>query len=203
MYLPRQFEMHDRAMVLEVMRRHNFALLVSNDDDGGPFATHLPVVVGERDGGVLIEAHVARTNPHWRHLMSQPEALMVFLGPHAYMSPVVYPDRERVPTWNYLAVHAYGRVRLVDDPAGKDALLQRLIAIHDHAYAEQWRSLGEEFRGRMLSGIVGFELAVERLEGKFKLNQHRPEAHAAMKAAYARGSEEERMLAEWMQRLGL
>ncbi|MGC2520915.1 MAG: FMN-binding negative transcriptional regulator [Burkholderiales bacterium] len=203
MYLPRQFEMHDRGMVLEVMRRHNFALLVSNDDGGRPFATHLPVVVGERDSGVLIEAHVARPNPHWRHLMSQPEALMVFSGPHAYMSPVVYPDRERVPTWNYLAVHAYGRVRLVDDPAGKDALLQRLIAIHDPAYAEQWRSLGEEFRGRMLSGIVGFELAVERLEGKFKLNQHRPEAHAAMKAAYARGSEEERMLAEWMQRLGL
>jgi len=203
MYLPSPFEMHDRAMALEVMRRHNFALLISNDGEGRPFATHLPAVVSERDGGVLIEAHVARPNPHWRHLASQPEALMVFTGPNAYMSPAVYPDRERVPTWNYLAVHAYGRVRLIDDPAGKDALLKRLIAIHDPAYAGQWRGLDEAFQEKMLAGMVGFELAVERLEGKLKLNQHRPEAHAAMKATYSKGSDEERMLVEWMERLGL
>jgi len=203
MYVPRQFEMSDRAKVLEVMRAHNFALLVSSDDGGAPFATHLPVIVGERDGGVLIEGHVAKPNPHWRHLAARPEALVVFLGPHAYMSPSVYSDRQRVPTWNYLAVHATGRARLIEDAAGKDALLKRLIAIHDPAYAEQWRSLDAEFQQKMLAGIVAFEIAVERLEGKFKLNQHRPEAHAAMKAAYAQGSEQEKALAGWMERLGL
>jgi len=203
MYVPRQFETADRAKILEVMRAYNFALLIDNDDNGVPFATHLPVIVGERDGSVFIEGHVAKPNPHWRHLAARSEALVVFLGPHAYMSPSVYSDRQRVPTWNYLAVHAYGRARLIEDASKKDALLKRLIAIHEPVYAEQWRGLGEEFQQKMLSGIVAFEIAVDRLEGKFKLNQHRPEAHAAMKSVYSKGGEQEKALASWMERLGL
>jgi transcriptional regulator len=203
MYLPKHFEQPDQSLTLEVMREHSFALMVSNDDAGVPFATHLPLIVSVQDGKVLIEGHVAKPNPHWRYLQARPEVLLAFQGPHAYMSPKVYPDLARVPTWNYLAVHAYGQAALIEDEAGKDALLKRLIALHEPAYAEQWRSLGTEFQSKMLSGITAFAITVIRLEPKFKLNQHRPVAHAAMKAAYAEGTPDEQALGRWMTRLGL
>jgi transcriptional regulator len=92
---------------------------------------------------------------------------------------------------------------LVEEPEAKDALLKKLIADHEPSYAAQWRSLGEEFAGKMLAGIVAFELKVLELQCKLKLNQHRPESHAAMKAGYAAGNERERELARWMDRLGM
>jgi transcriptional regulator len=203
MYLPKHFEQQDRALALEAMRTHNFGMLVGNDDAGAPYISHLPLVVGERDGGILIEGHVAKPNPHWRYLQARPQVLAVFQGPHAYLSPRMYPDLMRVPTWNYIAVHAYGEAKLVEDPQGKDALLKRLIAIHEPAYAQQWRDLGEEYQQKMLMGIVGFEISVTRLEAKFKMNQHRKEAHAPTYAAYSKGTPDERALALWMERLGL
>jgi len=202
MYLPKHFEPKDQALALELMRAHSFAMLVGNDDAGAPYASHLPLVVEEKDGAIRIEGHVAKPNPHWRYLQARPQVLVVFQGPHAYMSPKVYPDLTRVPTWSYLAVHAYGEARLIEDPEGKDALLKRLIGIHEPGYAQQWRDLGQEFQLKMLGGIVGFAITVTKLESKFKLNQHRPEAHAAMHAAYSQGTPDEQALAQWMTRLG-
>ena len=108
-----------------------------------------------------------------------------------------------------VTVHSLGHVAspggmlFVEDAAGKDALLKKLIGDHEPPYAEQWRSLGEEFAHKMLAGIVAFELDVERWECKLKLNQHRREAHARMREAYAAGNENDRELAAWMQRLGM
>jgi transcriptional regulator len=207
MYLPRQFQADDRALALEMMRAHSFALLVGQDDDGRPFATHLPLIVGERGAGasrrVVLEGHVAKPNPHARILAARPEVMVVFQGPQAYLSPKVYPDLMRVPTWNYLAVHAYGRAAIVEGEAKQDALLKFLIGIHEPEYAAQWRGLPQEFQSKMLAGIVAFEIEVETLEAKFKLNQHRKEAHAAMKERYAAGTPDERALAGWMTRLGM
>lgn len=202
MYLPRHFEVDDEALALEVMRTHNFAMLAGNDDAGLPFVTHLPLVVQKHEGGIRIEGHVAKPNPHWRYLQARPRVLAVFQGPHAYMSPSVYPDLMRVPSWSYVAVHAYGEARLIEDADGKDALLKRLIGIHEPAYAQQWRDLGEDYQQKMLMGIVGFAITVTRLEPKFKINQHRPEAHQAMHAAYSNGTPDEQALARWMERLG-
>jgi transcriptional regulator len=168
-----------------------------------PFVSHLPLHLQEEADGFRLLGHCARPNPHWRYLQERPTAVVTFLGPHAYLSPTVYPDRARVPTWNYLAVHCTVRATLVDEPAAKDRLLKQLIADHEPSYAAQWRSLGDEFAGKMLAGIVGFELEVIDLQCKLKLNQHRPEAHAAMKAGYAAGNELERELAGWMDRLGM
>ena len=207
MYLPKHFEQHDRALVLEVMRTHSFATMVSVDDAGAPFATHLPLIVSEIGSGetvqLKIEGHVAKPNPHWKYLAARPEVLLMFQGPSAYMSPKVYADLARVPTWNYLAVHATGRAKLIEDPRAKDALLKGLIAIHEPEYAAQWRGLGEEYQLKMLAGIVAFEIAVDTLQPKFKLNQHRKEAHAAMKQRYAEGNANEQALAGWMTRLGM
>lgn len=203
MYLPLQFKSEDRAHALALMRAYPLASLISVDEAGLPYVTHLPLHVQEQGGQLVLLGHVAKPNPHWRLLQGHPQAVVTFLGPHAYMSPKVYPDLARVPTWNYLAVHCTVQAQLVEEPAAKDALLKQLIGDHEPAYAAQWRSLGEDYAHKMLAGIVAFELRVTELQCKLKLNQHRPEAHAAMKAAYAAGGENERALAAWMDRLGL
>jgi transcriptional regulator len=203
MYEPPQFQSRDPAIAAELMRRHAFASLVSSDDTGFPFITHLPLHLEEQDGQFVLWGHCAKPNPHWRYLQARPQALVTFMGPHAYLSPQVYPDLKRVPSWNYLAVHCRVQATLVEDPLAKDRLLKKLIGDHEPAYAEQWRGLGEEFAHKMLAGIVGFRLDVVEWSCKLKLNQHRPEAYARMRAGYAAGGEQERELAAWMQRLGM
>jgi transcriptional regulator len=203
MYLPPQFKAKDEAHALALMREHPFASLISTDETGLPYVTHLPLHVQEEGEGMVLLGHVAKPNPHWRYLQARPQALVTFLGPHAYMSPKVYPDLARVPTWNYLAVHCTVQAALVEEPAAKDALLKKLIGDHEPSYAAQWRGLGEDFAHKMLAGIVAFELRVTDMQCKLKLNQHRPEAHAAMKAAYGAGSEDAQALAAWMDKLGL
>ncbi|MEZ2293610.1 FMN-binding negative transcriptional regulator [Variovorax sp. RCC_210] len=204
MYMPPQFNAKDPAIALELMRSHPFASLVSTDDDGLPYVSHLPLVAEPQEGDALVLwGHCAKPNPHWRYLQARPRAVVAFLGPHAYLSPSVYPDLARVPTWNYLAVHCTVEARLIEDAAGKDALLKKLIGDHEPAYAQQWRELGEEFQLKMLAGIVGFELRVTSLQCKVKLNQHRRESHGAMHAMYSAGTPDEQALAGWMDRLGM
>jgi transcriptional regulator len=203
MYQPPQFQSSDRALAARLMRDHPFASLISNDDEGLPFVSHLPLHLEDRAGTFVLLGHCAKANPQWRHLKDEPTAVVTFLGPHAYLSPKVYPDLARVPSWNYLAVHCTVRAALVEDDEGKDRLLKKLIADHEPAYAEQWRGLGEEFAHKMLAGIVAFELEVLDLQCKLKLNQHRPESHAALKAIYTQGNERERELARWMDQLGM
>ena len=202
MYLPSHFK-GDRAQAAALITENPFASLISVDDRGLPYVTHLPLHLEDRDGQLVLLGHVAKSNPHWRFLQARPQAVVTFLGPHAYLSPKVYPDLARVPTWNYLAVHCTVQATLIEDPAGKDALLKKLIGDHEPPYAEQWRGLGEDFAHKMLSGIMAFELLVVDLQCKVKLNQHRREAHAAMKAMYAAGTPDEQALAGWMDRLGM
>lgn len=203
MYMPPQFASKDTAIARDLICAHPFASLISVDDDGLPFVTQLPLHLEEAGDGFLLLGHVARPNPHGRFLRERPKAKVTFLGPHAYMSPRVYPDLARVPTWNYLAVHLTVEARLIEGFDDKDQLLKHLIHDHDPAYADQWRALGEEYQHKMMQGISAFELRVVDLQCKVKLNQHRPESHAAMLQAYTSGSENERLLAMWMGRLGL
>ncbi|MES3003726.1 MAG: FMN-binding negative transcriptional regulator [Pseudomonadota bacterium] len=203
MYLPPQFKSNDREHAARLMRDHPFASLISTDETGLPFVTHLPLHLEDRDGQFVLLGHCAKPNPHWRYLQQRPRAVVTFLGPHAYQSPKIYPDLARVPSWTYLAVHCTVEATLVEDPVAKDALLKKLIGDHEPPYAQQWRGLGEEFAHKMLAGIVGFELRVTELQCKLKLNQHRPESHAALKAIYEHGNENERELAAWMNTLGM
>lgn len=209
MYLPPQFRAKDEAHALALMHEHPFATLISSDDDGMPFATHLPLHLEERagQGGAnatrVLLGHVARPNPHWRFLRDRPRALVTFLGPHAYLSPRVYPDLARVPTWNYVAVHCTVQASLVEDALAKDRLLKKLIGDHEPSYAQQWRDLGEEYAHKMLAGIVAFELEVTAMECKIKVNQHRPEAHQRMLEIYDAGDPQQRGVADWMRRIGL
>ena len=202
MYLPRQFNQPEHAATL--MRAHPLASLITTDDSGFPFVTHLPLKLEEEGGQpTVLLGHCARGNPLWGHLQQRPLALASFMGPQAYMSPRVYADLQRVPTWSYLAVQARVQARLLEGEEAKDALLKQLIADHEPPYADQWRALPEDYTGKMLSAIVAFELRIVDLQCAVKLNQHRPEAHAGMHAAYAAGNEQERALAGWMKKLGL
>ena len=202
MYLPPHFQ-GDRIQAAALIDDHPFASLISIDEAGLPYVTHLPLHREQRGEQFVLLGHVAKPNPHWRYLQARPQAVVTFLGPHAYLSPKVYPDLARVPTWNYLAVHCTVQATLIEDPAGKDALLKKLIGDHEPPYAEQWRALGEDFAHKMLAGIVAFELLVVDLQCKVKLNQHRREAHAAMKVMYAAGTPDEQALAGWMDKLGI
>ena len=130
MYLPPQFNTKDPAIAIELMRANAFASLISNDDDGLPFVSHLPLVAEQHEeGAIVLLGHCAKPNPHWRYLQARPQAVVTFLGPHAYMSPAVYPDLARVPTWNYLAVHCKVEAALATEPAAKDVLLKKLIHV--------------------------------------------------------------------------
>jgi transcriptional regulator len=202
MYLPRQFDQPAHATA--VMREHPLASLVTTDDRGFPTLSHLPLRLEVlADGALRLLGHCARANPQWSHLRDRPQALVSFLGPHAYMSPKVYADLQRVPTWSYVAVQARVRARVLEGEAAKDALLKQLIADHEPAYADQWRALPEDYTEKMLKAIVAFELDIEDLQCALKLNQHRPESHAAMFEAYSAGDAPARGLADWMRRLGL
>ena len=203
MYLPAQFNAKDEVHALALMRAHPFGSLINVDDEGFPFVTHIPLHLTQLDGQHVLLGHCAKANPQWRYMQTRPQALVTFRGPQAYMSPQVYPDLTRVPTWSYLAVHARVEASLVEQPEAKDRLLKQLIHSHEPAYAAQWRGLAEDYQHKMLNAIVAFELRITELQCAIKLNQHRPESHAAMHAAYAQGTPDEQALADWMVKLGM
>lgn len=173
MYVPKHFVEIDRATLDGVIRDNPFGLLIGNRD-GAPFATHLPFLLDDN----RLLGHFARGNPHWKAIDGQAAMLAVFSGPHAYVSPRWYGEAQAVPTWNYVAVHVYGTPRVIDDAGAVRVLLDRLVDDYEHG---DW-TLGDRdpaYLERMMRGIVAFELPVERIEGKFKLSQNRPEGDRA------------------------
>ena len=205
MYSPKFNQITDRAILIEAMQAYSFAILFgpqSTPDAPAPLvATHLPLVVKDEGEHGLIEGHFAKANRHWQSLAGR-ETLVVFPGPHSYVSPANYVDPLSVPTWNYIAVHAYGTLQLVEDDPGKQALLARLIQANEPAFAEQWRGMPDAFQRTMLAGIVGFRISISRIEGKFKISQNRdPQERINVHAAHAAGTADQQALAAWMARL--
>ncbi len=176
-YLPPHFNETREDALIEHIERHDFGLLVTH---GGAamIASQVPFLVERRDGRVYLQGHLARANPQCGDLYAGGEALTIFAGPHAYISPSWYEAGPAVPTWNYASVHAYGPCSAIGDADWLRGLLQRLSERHEAREAAPWRmqDLPEPYLAGMLNGILGFEIAVERLEGKFKLSQNRPAA---------------------------
>jgi transcriptional regulator len=203
LYQPPHFAVGEHATLIALMRERPLAMLVSVAD-GAPHFTHLPLEVEEGGERVRLLGHVARANPHWQWCSDGAPVAAIFRGPDAYVSPRWYAAREAVPTWNYVVVHAVGRISVTHDAQAKERILKALIDRHDPGYRRQWDELGEEFRERMKRGIVGLTLEVDRLEGKFKLSQNRPAAdRASVHAGLQAGTAADRALADWMARLGL
>ena len=172
MYIPEHFRVEDTTIALAFMRANPFAIVVSSSGPE-PFASHVPVVIRQEGNQIRLRGHVAKANPHWKYLSEQPRCLVIFHGPHAYISPSHYETLENVPTWNYGAVHVYGDARTFSGVPELLSMLDDLIPTFEAAYSEQWSSLSEAYRTRMLNHIVGFEIAVDRIETKFKLSQNR------------------------------
>ena len=200
MYVPAHFR-EDRAVVLhDAIRRIAFATLVTQGADGVE-ANHLPMLL---EGGVL-RGHFARANPVWKSLNPEAEALAIFLGAHAYVSPNWYPSKmetgKAVPTWNYITVHARGRLSLREDPAWLRSHVSALSQVHEAGRARPWSvaDAPADYVEAMLRAIVGFELSITRLEGKWKLSQNRePADRDSVRDALARDGDAE--LAAWMNR---
>jgi transcriptional regulator len=171
-YIPEHFRVRDHADAIAFMQANPFAILVSTAD-GLPYASHIPIKIREAEDQLTIRGHFAKANPHWRHLEQQSQCLAIFHGPHSYISPSLYTNRESVPTWNYAAVHVYGSTRLFTSPDDLQGILHELMGLFEPAYAEQWASLDETYRQKMLNQIVGFEITATRVEAKFKLSQNR------------------------------
>jgi transcriptional regulator len=183
-YTPAHFEVDDRLQIVAFMRRYNFAALVSVHD-GKTTATHAPLVVRDEGKHVHLIGHVAKANNHWKSLAIGTEVLVIFTGPHGYVSPSLYESKLSVPTWNYTAVHAYGTSAIVHaEPA-----LRALIETAEPAYRKQFDELPPDFRAKMIDGVVAFEIRVDRLEGKFKLSQNRPMGDRLRVAAAFEGTE--------------
>ncbi len=205
MYTPKFNQIADRGLLIEAMRAYSFAILFGRP--GGSEAgtelraTHLPLLVkDEGEHGTLL-GHFARANPHWSELAGR-ETLVVFPGPHSYVSPAHYTEPLSVPTWNYIAIHAYGTLSLIEDEDGRNHLVEELIEANEPAYLARWRAMPDGFRRTMLAGIMGFRIPIARIEGKFKISQNRaPEERRNVEAAQAAGSADERELARWMARL--
>jgi transcriptional regulator len=202
-YQPKHFVVEERAHLLHLVRAHPFATLVSVGSASASF-THLPLEIEESAAGLRLLGHVAHANPHWSQWQDGGKVTAIFHGPNAYVAPAWYATLTAVPTWNYVLVHAHGRISITHDSAAKEHILKTLIGRHDPAYRAQWDELGEEYREKMKRGIVGLTIAVEELQGKFKLSQNRSaEDRAAVRAAHAQGDAQAQLLADWMRRLGV
>jgi transcriptional regulator len=171
MYSPPYNQLEDRAELLAFMRANNFPILVTGTG-GNLLASHLPVTVHEAGGEIRIDMHMAKNNPQWKEFFDD-EVLVVFHGPHAYVSPRWYEEKERVPTWNYAAVHAYGVPRIVSDRNEKEESQRRLIESVDPQWLPGHDALSRKYVDMMLDGIVNFDIRVTRLETRWKLSQNR------------------------------
>ncbi len=176
MYIPLSFRVDDRAALFDFVNHHSFATLFSQHDNH-PFASHLPLLLDTATGssGRLL-GHMARANPHWETAANQ-RVLTVFHGPHAYISPSWYAAQNVVPTWNYVAVHATGVLRLIDDRDRLYEILRQTVIKYESPRATPWsiEAPEPEFLEKLLAAIVGFEIEVEMWEGKWKLSQNHPQ----------------------------
>jgi transcriptional regulator len=202
LYQPPHFSVGDRDVALELMRRHPLATLVSGADGGEPVVSHAPLVARVDGERLVLLGHLAKPNPQWKQWRDGDHVLAIFHGPDAYVSPFCYATKEAVPTWNYAVVHALGTVTLAHDSDAKERVLKALIDAHDAPYRARWDELDLAWREKMKGGIVAFDLAVTRLDVKFKVSQNRGEAdRAGVLRAMQGGDARARELAEWMQRM--
>lgn len=173
MYIPKQNLITDRQEAISFMQRYSFAIIVTVND-GVPSATHLPFVVSQRDDKIILTSHFAKANPQADELLTG-NPLVIFAEPHAYISPRHYESEQSVPTWNYIAIHAYGKAQLIDSPENKAQLLAQTIKFYEADYLNQWNNLPQDFKLNMMKGIVGFEIVVDDLQAKKKLSQNKTE----------------------------
>jgi transcriptional regulator len=201
MYIPTAFAEADLTRLHDFIEQHSFGLLMSQVD-GLPFATHLPFLLERTAGpqGTLV-GHMARANPQWREAGGQ-TALAIFSGPHTYISPTWYEAEQLVPTWNYTAVHVYGQVDVLDDAGALRDIVREMVRVYEQAMPRPWLFDDSGTYGeRRLAQIVGFRMAIDKIEGKWKLNQNHPaeRRQKVIRALRQRGDDNAQAIAALME----
>ncbi len=171
-YRPKEFTETDPEAMLAFMRSHAFAVMVTGNELMG---THLPFIIENIDNKITLTSHMALANPQAKIIDGQ-QVLVIFSGPHAYIAPSLYANKVQVPTWNYVAVHAYGTAKLIDGHDAQIALMERTFKEFGPEYMEQWATLPHQYRDALLQHIQAFEIEVHDLQGQFKLNQNKPKS---------------------------
>jgi transcriptional regulator len=187
MYVPHSFQFKDDAEKIAFMKRYSFATIITANDNV-PMATQLPFFIDDSAGKLVLSAHFAKANEQARYIETS-TSLVIFSEPHAYISPAHYDRQESVPTWDYIAVHAYGKARIIEAENGKIKALEQMIQFYEEGYLQQWKSLTDKFKNGMLKGIVAFELEVTHLQGQKKLSQNKTEIERQRITAHLANSE--------------
>ena len=182
MYSPVYNRIEDRAELLAFMCANNFPILVTGTG-GVLHASHLPVTIHEEGSQIVIDMHMAKNNPQWKEFFDD-EVMVVFAGPHSYISPRWYEEQERVPTWNYTAVHAYGVPKIISEKKAKFESQRRLIESLDPQWLPKFDALRQEYVDMMLDGIVNFSIPAARIETRWKLSQNRGRREMELIAAH-------------------
>jgi transcriptional regulator len=201
MYTPKYNQITDVQQAVSFMQKYSFATVVTVID-GLPTATHLPFVIEQRDNQIVLISHFAKAN-HQSEDVFNCMPLVIFTEPHAYISPVHYEKEANVPTWNYIAVHAYGKAALINDKQEVANVLEKMIRFYEAAYLQQWNKLADDYKLKMMNGIVAFEIAVSNLQGKSKLSQNRTELEKQniINAFNKSANSKEREIAAYMKAL--
>lgn len=173
MYIPKFFLEEDENSLIDFMQEFNFATVITAKNDF-PTATHLPFIIEKRDEKIILSAHMAKANLQWKEFEDE-KTLVIFQEPHAYVSPLLYGEKNNVPTWNYVAVHAYGKVKLLQTAEENLLFLEKMVEKFDEKYFKtDWQEISGEYKLNLAKGVVSFEIEVTDLQGKKKLNQNKP-----------------------------
>ncbi|MEO6330539.1 MAG: FMN-binding negative transcriptional regulator [Ginsengibacter sp.] len=171
MYIPTINSLTDRDEIVAFMKQFSFATIITSRHNL-PVATHLPFLVTTKDNNIILISHFAKANQHWAEIENN-KALIIFSEPHAYISPKNYDKELNVPTWNYISIHAYGHGKLITETDKVFKVLEATINNYESSYKHQWETLPEDYKLKMLKGIVAFEIVVTDLQAKKKLSQNR------------------------------
>ncbi|MGJ1237511.1 FMN-binding negative transcriptional regulator [Sphingobacterium multivorum] len=201
MYIPSHFQFQDNAEKIAFMKRYSFATIVTVKDNL-PIATHLPYFIDDLSDKLLLSSHFAKANEQHKYI-EENISLVIFSEPHAYISPANYDKRESVPTWDYIAVHAYGKAKILEDETAKAAVLEQMIHFYEEDYMQQWENLNDKFKKGMMKGIVGFEIEITDLQGQKKLSQNKTETekHRIAQNLSKSINMEERVIADYIKKL--
>jgi|AntRauMFilla1563_2_1112583.scaffolds.fasta_scaffold01997_4 transcriptional regulator len=204
MYIPKNFALEDHIEALNFVKRFNFGTIVTTDATQKPLATHLPFIVEQSadQKSTQLISHLARENEQWQHFNGK-EVLCIFHSPHAYISPEWYTREKSVPTWNYEAVHIYGKVKLIEDEKGVVEVLEKSIDFFDAGYREKWEKIDQAYKKKLYRALVAFSITVEEIQAVHKLSQDRNSQEKETIQAHLSNStaEHEQMIAKSMKKL--
>ena len=171
MYIPSYYKQENKDTLIKYMREFPFGILVTSEENK-PWATHIPFVIEEENDSIVLYSHISAMNPQNKQLLNS-KVLCIFREPHAYISPSLYNHSKNVPTWNYVAVHAYGKVELIKGNEELMKLQEKMIYMLEPTYMEQFKNLDEKYLDGLLQGITGFKIVIDELYGKEKLSQNK------------------------------